>query len=433
MIGDVILENSPTKVIEPGYYQSWYLPQSLVVGNTYYVRIKSTVKPVLYRGMAGSSDVSLGKLHDTADEWELVFEYKNTSGRPTHEFRLANLSGATGEFQILELYQADPEATGTKLTILSNSASLTTQNLIGDTLAELGIINSDGYFSGDRFMFSSDVSIAPDFRLSANHIQGNIMELTTASFVAEDGTTYIDPYRVESYAPSDPLKAYPRYRTDRSYKTNDMVYHIGRVYRAKQDSKNQPPRGTSTLYWEQVWDWDLEEPSHPGALASMQNGVFFTRAPNGNSMGYLGYLNRNGRDYYALNVSASRNFGIVTGGTDVVFEYADYNKQLQAGRNLSFNSGYGVIQSSDKRLKYDVEPTEVNPEKILEEAKFSSFTYYDSDIHLDIGMVAQDNMDLTVEGEDGYLAIDTMKLNYVTAYAVQKLLKRVKELEDKIG
>lgn len=434
MIGDVILENSPTKVIEGWWYGTWYLPRSLVVGNTYYVRIKSTVKPVLDRGMAGESDVNLGKIHGTADEWELVFEYKNTRRYPTHEFRLGNLSSAAGEFQILELYQADPEATGTKLTILSNSASLTTQNLIGDTLAELGIIDSDGYFSGDRFMFSSDVSIAPDFKLSANHIQGNIMELTTASFVAEDGTTYIDPYRVESYAPSDPLKAYPQYREDKIYRTGDMVYFSGRVFRALQDSiMMYPPSGSVNAYWQEVGSYDLELPPHPGALASMQNGTFFTRSPGGNSMGYLGYLNRNGRDYYALNVSASRNFGIVTGGTNVVFEYADYNKQLQAGRNLSFNSGYGVIQSSDRRLKSDIAPTEVNPEKILEEAKFSSFTYKDSDIHLDIGMVAQDNVDLTVEGEDGYLAIDTMKLNYVTAYAVQKLLKRVKELEERIG
>ena len=197
MIGDVILENSSTEVVKPRYYQSWYLPRSLVVGNTYYVRVRSTVKPVLYRGMAGVSDVNLGRLHDTADEWELVFEYKNTSGSPTHEFRLANLNSAAGEFQILELYQADPEATGTKLTILSNSASLTTQNLIGDTLAELGIINSDGYFSGDRFMFNSDVKIANDFKLQANHIEGNIMDLIEASFEDENGNLRLDANSLE--------------------------------------------------------------------------------------------------------------------------------------------------------------------------------------------------------------------------------------------
>ena len=197
MIGDVILENSSTAVLKPRYYESWYLPQSLVVGNTYYVRVKSTVKPVLYRGMAGVSDVNLGKLHDTADEWELIFEYKNTSGSPTHEFRLANLNSAAGEFQILELYQADPEATGTKLTILSNSASLTTQNLIGDTLAELGIINSDGYFSGDRFMFNSDVKIANDFKLQANHIEGNIMDLIEASFEDKNGNLRLDANSLE--------------------------------------------------------------------------------------------------------------------------------------------------------------------------------------------------------------------------------------------
>lgn len=432
MIGDVILENSNTQTLASNRLGVWYLNRSLIVGSTYYARMKATIQPTLFVSMA-DEELRFSKVSGTTDEWELFFEYSNGMGEPTHVFYVQNKNSAAGQFQILELYESDPEAIGTVLSILSNSGSIRTQNLIGDTLAELGIINSDGYFSGDRFMFTSDVNIAPDFTLSANHIRGNIMELTTASFVAEDGTTYIDPYRVESYAPSDPLKAYPRYRADRSYKTNNMVYHNGRVYKARRDSKNKEPWGTATAYWETVWDWDLEEPPHPGALASMQNGVFFTRAPNGNSMGYLGYLNRNGRDYYALNVSASRNFGIITGGTDVVFEYADYNKQLQAGRNLSFNSGYGVIQSSDRRLKYDVEPTEVNPEKIMEEAKFSSFTYYDSDIHLDIGMVAQDNMDLTVEGEDGYLAIDTMKLNYVTAYAVQKLLKRVKELEERIG
>lgn len=432
MIGDVILENSNTQTLASNRLGVWYLSRSLIVGSTYYARMKATIQPTLFVSMA-DEELRFSKVSGTTDEWELFFEYSNGMGEPTHVFYVQNKNSAAGQFQILELYESDPEAIGTILSILSNSGSIRTQNLIGDTLAELGIINSDGYFSGDRFMFNSDVKIANDFKLQANHIQGNIMELTTASFVAEDGTTYIDPYRVESYAPSDPLKAYPRYRTDKMYRARDMVYHNGRVYRAKQDSKNKPPFGTSNAHWNQVWDWDLEEPPHPGALASMQNGTFFTRAPNGNSMGYLGYLNRNGKDYYALNVSASRNFGIVTGGTDVVFEYADYNKQLQAGRNLSFNSGYGVIQSSDRRLKYDVEPTEVNPEKILEEAEFSSFTYNDSDIHLDIGMVAQDNMDLTVEGEDGYLAIDTMKLNYVTAYAVQRLLKRVKELEEQLG
>ena len=442
MIGDIILENSEMKTATGGteaQHARWELPYPLTLDSYYYVRMKATVRPHLALSIDGSDyqdETPFKKVEGTDDEWEIIYQNKNDSSNSYYShFSVINLfEGVAAQFQVLELYQVMGESVRTILTQLTDSASIMTQNLIGDTLAELGIINSDGYFSGDRFMFTSDVNIHPNFTLSANHIRGNIMELTTASFVAEDGTTYIDPYRVESYAPSDPLKAYPQYRVDKTYRTGDMVYYGGRVFRALQDSiMMYPPNGTVNAYWEEVRTSELELPPHPRALASMQNGTFFTRAPNGNSMGYLGYLNRNGRDYYALNVSASRNFGIITGGQDVIFEYAHYNDQMQAGRNLSFNSGYGVIQSSDRRLKYDVEPTEVNPEKILEEAEFSSFTYKDSDIHLDIGMVAQDNMDLAVEGEDGYLAIDKMKLDYVTAYAVQKLLKRVKELEEQLG
>ena len=456
MIGEMILENS--EVINVGgtgffdKYGSWDLSRDLVEGHFYYVKLKAMMQPYLEfetDGMPGGSETPFLKIEGTTDEWEVIFKcYRSRS-----HLAIYNPEEAVGQFQVLELYRVMGESVRTILTQLTDSASIMTQNLVGDTLAELGILDDEGFFSGSKFKFSSDVQIDPNFKLQANHIEGNIMELIEASFVEENGDIVIDPYNIVV------RNKLNKYSMDIDYgrlafinsdgmelsRLGVFSHDKGVTYQHAYLQSNNGQVGLvgSNSNGDAIGGVRVDKPGNLSFSGKFIGGIDF-QGDNGAASGAIysstedpGHLTMN-----KLNWLSFRHGHVIQSTVG----YTDLNLQPASGKNIKLfgnidANGWQVTGQSDMRLKKNIQPTQRDGVSWTKKQLVADFEW-EKEMKANegkpegkqFGMIAQyaGEVATNINKDSHYQAIKLDELAYMNLLTNQELIVRVEELERKL-
>ena len=142
---------------------------------------------------------------------------------------------------------------------------------------------------------------------------------------------------------------------------------------------------------------------------------------------YMGWSRKNGSTYYTklyYNLGRKNIGGVHTESIICSVLMSHY-------ANIDMNN-YNILNSSDIRLKENVEPTKVNALNKINQINMKEFDWIDSGEHEDIGIIAQELQpilpDLIFEDDDGKLSLKMMKFIPYLIKAVQELYGLINDI-----
>lgn len=436
---------------------SYDLSGSIVDGRMYYIQVTSTIQPYLFGVTDSSLETRQGekirpltKVAGTTNTYEMSFVSTTST---LSRLYLYNDTTATGSIRLDLMYEIEPTASKTVVTQLKDSYSIETQNIANETLASIGLIGSDGYIKGDRLMIEADTHIAPGFKLTADHITGNIIELIQASFIAENGEVFISPHQI-------------------TIKNKTINYTMDLNY-GRLAFKNSSGQEFSRLG---IFSMDGGS-TYTNALFQSRSGMvgFAGSLSNGNTVGGF-RVDKDGNSIFDGKVlhgirfqgSGGRESGLIAtvdgdeghllmqkireinfrGGHRINSNPTHPNlnlipnssRNISAWGNINMN-GYSVQNQSDMRLKKNIKPTKRKGIEWTKRQKVIDFTW-DKDMKANkimpegeqFGIIAQNAGPVakTTDDYNHYLAIKTEEVAYMNLLTNQELIKRVEELERKL-
>lgn len=147
---------------------------------------------------------------------------------------------------------------------------------------------------------------------------------------------------------------------------------------------------------------------------------------------YLNETKNNGVSFdgYGIHpiMSGTYNLGLTNFKFDTAY--------IQTINGATVNATNGFFQTSDERLKDEIEPIETNLDDLSKLRKVSFIFKNDKSKQRQIGFIAQEVKklypELVSETENGYLTIDYSKLSVIALDAIDKLFEMNKNLDERV-
>lgn len=227
-----------------------------------------------------------------------------------------------------------------------------------------------------------------------------------------------------------------------------LVRGVGRLTFTKYDTTN--PSATTGSLTKPVW---VNEAGYIQECTYSLNANVDATVNTGTKDRFVYYSETNSLSTYTGDVGASNkpiyfNKGVptavqATSSTDTIYVMGSLNGGMHYGSNVTIRGGNslyasgGFYESSDNRLKNFISDIDIDLEKLSQLPK-KYFTWKsDESNNLNIGTSAQELQklypELVKEDEKGMLNVAYDKLSIIALKAIDKLYKKIKDLENKIN